>query len=115
MAFVNFDSDCKITTGNIIEFHALKNAITKEASIISRSAGIKTRKNMESSLAPSILAELIISLESNIAFCLNKYTRNGTERDTHITAKNVFSNPIFLKRTKDGINNVASRTYNAMS
>ena len=33
MAFVNFDSDCKITTGNIIEFHALKNAITKEASM----------------------------------------------------------------------------------
>lgn len=83
----------------------------KAANIISLSAGMKTRKNMESSVAPSILADLIISLGSKRAFCLNKYTRKGTERDTHITAKYVFSIPIFLKRTKDGINSVASGIY----
>ena len=54
----------------------------KAANIISLSAGMKTRKNMESSVAPSILADLIISLGSKRAFCLNKYTRKGTERYT---------------------------------
>ena len=103
--------DCKITTGSITEFQALKNDIKKAAIITSLIAGIKTRKNIENSLAPSILADLIISLEIKSAFCLNKYIRNGIDNDTITTAKNVFNSPNSLNSKKEGINNVASGMY----
>ena len=74
-------------------------------------AGRNTRMNIEISDAPSIRADFIMSLGSKSAFCLNKYSKKGTDNEANITAKYVFNIPRFLNNKNEGINKVASGIY----
>lgn len=92
-------------------FQAFRKEMINAAITTSLRFGIKIRKNIEISLAPSNFADFIISFGSKRAFCLNKYKRKGTDIEAITTAKYVFNIPKFLNNKNVGIKSVASGMY----
>lgn len=83
---------CITTTGIRTEFHALTKEIINPARKTSFNVLTNILKNMHNSLAPSILAALIMSLGKECEFCLIKNIKKGKDIDEIVIAKYVSSN-----------------------